>query len=162
MMRYPTVFRHIQSNYKINYDTHNGPEKIVAIFRDPIERYKSIFFTPCVVHLNRFDFHENLIQLSKTDRLSQDNPLYLDHHYIPQYVYYDFDKIDIFVELKDYKMFCQEHNIPWVMANKNINDNYTNFSISKEDQDIIKKLYQKDYELINKIRQSNKLYIPNK
>ena len=45
------------------------------------------------------------------------------------------------------------------MANKNISDKYANFIISEEDKELIKKLYKKDYELINKIRQSNKLYI---
>jgi hypothetical protein len=146
--------------YKFNIDytkLHNYPEqKVVVIFRDPIDRYMSIWGTSVFNHLNNNDFNDNLLKVKE----HFDNNIWLNHHYCPQYMFYDFDKIDIFVELKDYPKFCEEHNIPWIMINKNNKPEYKKLVPTEEQKQIIKDIYNEDYILLDKIRNSNKLYIP--
>lgn len=143
--------------YKINYrNVYKYPEqKVVALFRDPIERYISICGT-MFSHLNENNFNDNLLKVKE----HFDKKIELDHHYSPQYMFYDFDKIDIFVELKDYPKFCEEHNIPWIMANKNDKPEYKKLVPTEEQKQIIKDIYNEDYILLDKIKNSNKLYIP--
>jgi len=161
-LEYDHLYGHWSGNFiydfSIDYTkVHNYPnQKVVAIFRDPIERYMSIWGTSIVKHPNKNDFHDNLLQVKN----HFDNNIGLNHHYCPQYMFYDFDKIDIFVELKDYPKFCEENNIPWIMINKNNNSEYKKLVPTEEQKQIIKEIYNKDYILLNKIRNSNKLYIP--
>lgn len=140
--------------YSINHPLSN--QIVVALFRDPIERYMSTWGTNVVVHPNKNNFNDNLIKVKE----HFDNKIKLDHHYCPQYMFYDFDKIDIFVELKDYSKFCEEHNIPCITVNKNGNPQYKKLVPTEEQKQIIKDIYNEDYILIDKIRNSNKLYIP--
>lgn len=144
--------------YKIDYrNVYKYPgQRVVALFRDPIERYMSIYSTDLPIHPNGNDFNDNLLKVKE----HFDNKTELNYHYCPQYMFYDFDKIDIFVELNDYSKFCQEHNIPWIMVNKNGDPEYKKLVPTDEQKQIIKDIYNEDYILLYKIRNSNKLYIP--
>jgi hypothetical protein len=83
----------------------------------------------------------------------------IDIHYRPQYTFIDFNDIDIFIELNDYENFCKENNIPFIKLNQNPDKNYKEKIILTEKQkSLIKKIYEKDYLMIDKIKKSGKLY----
>lgn len=144
-----------KNHYTINEKYLPENHKIIAIFRDPIERYISTWHTSAAQKLCN-DFNLNLIKLCSY--IGSDEKI--DQHYTPQHMYYDFKNIDIFIELKDYHKFCEEHNIPWIITNKNASSYYDKFRLSENNIRIIKSIYDKDYRLIDEIKKSNKLYIP--
>ena len=127
-------------------------EKVCVIYRDPVKRYLSAWQTWCAMFYNIPLF--NHIELIR-DCLNKQME---DEHYVPQHKFFNFDNVDIFIKLEDYPDFCRENNIPWIMANKNVNSDYMNFKVSESICDKIKALYKDDYDIINKIINSNKLY----
>lgn len=129
---FKTTFKYILNNVK------NSDEKVVVIYRDPIERYISTYHT---YFIKKMDLNNVSIE---------------DYHYMPQSFHYDFDDIDIFVKLEDYPEFCKRNNIPWILTNKKIINN--KYKPTEEEIYKIKELYKDDYILIDKIENSNKLY----
>lgn len=139
------------SNYKV--DPKIDLRKKVALFRDPIERVKSAYRNL----FNNFNIVEFTMNVEATlSQLSSDE---VEHHINLQCNHYDFDDVDIFVELKDYPKFCEENNIPWIQLNQS---NSKNVVMPSWCEDILIKTYAKDYELIKNIKQSGKLWVMQK
>lgn len=129
--------------------------KKVAIFRDPMERLLSARNPLMFVHfLNSnedfFTFVSNEIK----------KPIgCTDQHIIPQAYYYDFDDIDIFVELKDLEKWLVSIGCEPMKLNQTPQGRYEDAT-----EDIKKWLptfneyYKDDFELIKKIKNSGKVW----
>lgn len=56
-------------------------------------------------------------------------------------------------------MFCKDYNIQYLKTNQNIDKSYqSKINLTAEHISILKKLYKEDYNMIDKIKQSGKLY----
>jgi hypothetical protein len=56
-------------------------------------------------------------------------------------------------------MFCKDYNIQYLKTNQNIDKLYqSKINLTVEHISILKKLYKEDYYMIDKIKQSGKLY----
>ena len=130
-------------------------QKVVVIFRDPLERFISACNTFKILGHLKDPFEKCLFIKNKLQR-----GLTINNHFNPQHIYYDFDDVDIFVSLENYPKFCYDENIPWMKANKNNSKKYLEYVPTQELINEIKDLYKEDYELIEKIYKSNKLYKP--
>ena len=135
----------------------NKNEKIIFIFRDPIQRFLSSFKTDFIG--KNMVFKNFLFMVIHNFFIHKNQLKNIDIHYRPQYTFVDFNDIDIFIELNDYENFCKENNIPFIKLNQNPDKNYKQKIILTEKQkSLIKKIYEKDYEMIDKIKKSGKLY----
>lgn len=134
--------------YRINKDTTH---KKVILFRNPKERlisaWKNMF--------NNCSFDEFIINVHNTFQKCNTNNI--DQHINLQCNYYDFDDIDVFVELNDYPQFCRDHNIPWVALNQTSYKDEPP-SIPMHLERLIEDIYKEDYKLIEKIKASNKIW----
>lgn len=145
--------------YKINCDkVKNYPnQKLIFIFRDPIKRFLSAYRTYFVGGSKTID---EFVKFVKEDiETYKDNINIINEHYRPQYTFINFDDIDIFIEQKDYEMFCNEQGIQYLKANQNKDLSYqSKIELTDEHISILKDLYKEDYEMIEKIKNSGKLY----
>lgn len=145
--------------YKINCDNvKNYPnQKLIFIFRDPIKRFLSAYRTYFVGGSKTID---EFVKFVKEDiETYKDNIDIINSHYRPQYTFINFDDIDIFIEQKDYEMFCKEQGIQYLKANQNADKSYqSEIELTDEHISILKDLYKEDYEMIEKIKNSGKLY----
>lgn len=145
--------------YKINCDkVKNYPnQKLIFIFRDPIKRFLSAYRTYFVGGSKTID---EFVKFVKEDiETYKDNINIINEHYRPQYTFINFDDIDLFIEQKDYQMFCEENNVQYLKLNQNADKSYQDkIELTEEHISILKELYKKDYEIIEKIKQSGKLY----
>lgn len=146
-----------QKQYNRRFILNDKPDdlKYICIVRDPIERLISAFNT------NKFtkesDFTIFLNDVAKSFKLLSFNRI--NQHIQPQSAHFNFEDVDIFVYASDYDKFCNEYNIPFIKLNQNPNKNYQNNTLLSDNNiEIIKSLYEKDYILLDKIKQSNKLY----
>ena len=148
----------VSNEFHINESNvkHYPGQKVVVIFRDPIKRFLSAYNTSVIPDNEKKP--EEILNRIKT-QLERGELINL--HYNPQCIYYDFNDVDIFVNLENYPDFCKENNIPWIMANKNISEKYLKYIPSQELIENIKKLYEEDCELIKRIQNSDKLYKPS-
>lgn len=131
--------------------------KLIFIFRDPIKRFLSAYKTWFVGGSKTFD---EFVKFVKEDiETYKDNINIINQHYRPQYTFINFDDIDIFIEQKDYEMFCNEQGIQYLKANQNKDLSYqSKIELTDEHISILKDLYKEDYEMIEKIKNSGKLY----
>lgn len=145
--------------YKINCDNVKRfpNEKLIFIFRDPIKRFLSAYKTWFIGGSKTID---EFVKFVKEDiETYKDNINIINEHYRPQYTFINFNDIDIFIEQKDYEMFCKEHGIQYLKANQNKDLLYqSKIELTNEHISILKDLYKEDYEMIEKIKQSGKLY----
>lgn len=145
--------------YKINCDkVKNYPnQKLIFIFRDPIKRFLSAHKTWFVGGSKTFD---EFVKIVKNDMETyKDNISIVNEHYRPQCAFINFDDIDIFIEQNDYEMFCKEQGIQYLKANQNKDKSYqSKIELTDEHISILKDLYKEDYEMIEKIKTSGKLY----
>ena len=147
------------NKYKINCDNvKNYPnEKLIFIFRDPIKRFLSAYKTWFVGGNKTID---EFVKFVKEDiETHKDNINIINEHYRPQYSFINFDDIDIFIEQTNYEKFCDENNISLIKLNQNPDKDYqSKIELTDEHISILKDLYKKDYEMIEKIKTSGKLY----
>lgn len=147
------------NKYEINCDNIKKcpNQKLIFIFRDPIKRFLSAYKT-WFVGLNRTI--DDFVKFVKEDiETYKDYINIINEHYRPQYTFINFDDIDIFIEQKDYEMFCIEQGIQYLKANQNKDLSYqSKIKLTYEHISIIKDIYKKDYEMIEKIKTSGKLY----
>lgn len=158
---------HINNKLLKGFSVNNAYPK-VAIYRDPIERFISIY--------NNRDKHENrcwgnisnigdFINFAKAEQEKSICKTYksngCDEHFIPQYKFYNLKDIDIIVQLKDLNSFIKEklHII------NPINKNKSNGTLEKSQLTVnqikeIINIYKKDYILFDDIVKSDKLYKP--
>lgn len=145
--------------YEINCDNvKNYPnQKLIFIFRDPIKRFLSAYKT---WFIGRGSTIDGFVEFVKNDIETYKNNINIvNEHYRPQYTFINFDDIDIFIEQKDYEMFCNEQGIQYLKANQNKDLSYqSKIELTDEHISILKKLYKEDYEMIEKIKNSGKLY----
>lgn len=147
------------NKYLINCDNvKNYPnEKLIFIFRDPIKRFLSAYKTGFVGGSKTIDEFVNLVK--EDIETYKDNINIIEEHYRPQYTFINFDDIDIFIEQNDYEMFCNEQGIQYLKANQNKDLSYqSKIELTDEHIFILKDLYKKDYEMIENIKNSGKLY----
>ncbi len=146
--------------YKINCDNVKkySSQKLIFIFRDPIKRFLSAYKTWFVGGSKTID---QFVKFVKEDiETYKDNINIINQHYRPQYTFINFSDIDIFIEQKDYEMFCKEQGIQYLKANQNKDLSYqSKIELTNEHISILKDLYKEDYEMIEKIKNSGKLYI---
>lgn len=145
--------------YKINCDKvkYYPNQKLIFIFRDPIKRFLSAYKTWFVGGSKTID--EFVKCVKENIELYKNNLNAVDEHYRPQYTFINFDDIDIFIEQKDYPIFCKDYNIQYLKTNQNIDKSYqSKINLTAEHISILKKLYKEDYDMIDKIKQSGKLY----
>lgn len=147
------------NKYKINCDNvKKYPiQKLIFIFRDPIKRFLSAYRTYFVGGSKTID---EFVKFVKEDIETYKHNIYIvNEHYRPQYAFINFDDIDIFIEQKDYEMFCNEQGIQYLKANQNKDLSYqSKIELTDEHISILKDLYKEDYEMIEKIKNSGKLY----
>lgn len=147
------------SKYKINCDNVKKypSQKLIFIFRDPIKRFLSAYKTYFVGGSKTID---EFVKFVKKDiETYKDTINIINEHYRPQYSFINFDDIDIFIEQKDYEMFCNEQGIQYLKANQNKDLSYqSKIELTDEHISILKDLYKEDYEMIEKIKNSGKLY----
>lgn len=147
------------NKYKINCDNvKNYPnQKLIFIFRDPIKRFLSAYRTYFVGGSKTID---EFVKFVKEDiETYKHNIDIINSHYRPQYAFINFDDIDIFIEQKDYEMFCNEQGIQYLKANQNADKSYqSKIELTDDHISILKDLYKEDYEMIEKIKNSGKLY----
>lgn len=150
---------HDSLNINIKDIKNEQDVKVIVIYRDPVERFISAWSTKVSL----------LYNMSLDDAIERTEYAFSNkkvgiccQHFMPQYLCVDFDKVDIFVKLQDYKDFCLENNIHYVMSNKNNDEKYLNFKPTNEQINKIKMLYKEDYIMIKNIENSNKLYINGK
>lgn len=151
---------HEYANMKYALDIARVKNKIkIAIFRDPVDRLKSFYLGgPKYAWDKQLSFSEVVKKVQRT--FNEFDLNLIDPHVNLQSNYYDFDDIDLFIDIKDYSKFCEENHIDMIPMNqKTVSDD---IEITENDRRIIEKIYEKDYELISKILSSNKLYEPNK
>lgn len=145
--------------YRINCDNvKNYPnEKLIFIFRDPIKRFLSAYRTKFVGRGRTID---EFVKYVKNDiETYKDNINIVNEHYRPQYTVINFDDIDIFIDQNDYEMFCNKQGIQYLKANQNKDLLYqSKIELTDEHISILKDLYKEDYEMIEKIKNSGKLY----
>lgn len=147
----------------VNYeDIDRTKYKTVAIFRDPIERIISAR-NPLI---NEYKLN-NTKEYFKwvINQLMQSDLNNLDQHIIPQYFYYNFNNIDLFIELKNLHICLRSIGLKPLKLNQTPkdlykDDPYNNDEIFNIYYPILKKLYNNDYILIDKIKSSNKLWKP--
>ena len=140
--------------YKLDKST-----KIVITYRDPIDRFLSAKKTICdgqciLLNYDTYIQYISYFMLHKYD---------LNYHIQPQYKFWtnvDFNDVDTFVETKYLQNYLQSIGISTPILNDCKNDKIYSENILNDNLDIFKKYYQKDYEIIEKIRNSNKNYIP--
>lgn len=147
------------NKYKINCDNVKKypSQKLIFIFRDPIKRFLSAYKTRFVGGSKTID---EFVKFVKEDiETYKDNINIINEHYRPQYTFINFDDIDLFIEQKDYEIFCKEQEIQYLKTNQNADKSYqTKIELTDEHISIIKDIYKEDYEMIEKIKNSGKLY----
>lgn len=136
--------------YNVNLSTKHPDLKLVALYRDPLERFISAFRT-----YNQFSSKKKSVQ--EVLKLLEEGLDKLDQHFYPQSIFYNPDNIDLFVELKDYEKFCEKNNIEWLMVNKT-SKTAQPINLTEKEVNKIKSLYQSDYDLIDKIKASGKIW----
>lgn len=130
--------------------------KYVCIIRDPLERIISAYKTKTFNNDNNLLFKDFLLNVSKTFNKCKTN---IDQHIQTQNKHFDFEDVDIFVYAHDYERFCNENNINFIKLNQNADKSYqSKIELTNEHISILKDLYKEDYEMIEKIKQSGKLY----
>ena len=110
--------------YIINCDNAKNylNEKLIFIFRDPIKRFLSAYKTWFVGGNRTID---EFVKFVKKDiETYKDHINIINEHYRPQYTFINFEDIDIFIEQKDYEMFCNEQGIQHIKANQNKEKHY--------------------------------------
>lgn len=151
-------YEHIHYIHEARINEPIGDRHVVGIFRNPVERFISAWKGKQVgmPHLTANEVIN--LMLSEKRKYGEIQNL----HYREQCKQYDIGAADLYVELKDYNEFCNLYNIPIITVNKNPNLNYKQEAILTDDDiALIKDFYQKDYEYIESIRKSGKLYISN-
>ena len=145
--------------YIINCDIPKNHlnEKLIFIFRDPIKRFLSSYKTWFVGGNRTID---EFVKFVKKDiETYKDNINIINEHYRPQYTFINFEDIDIFIEQNDYEKFCNEQGIQHIKANQNKDLSYqSKIKLTDEHISILKDIYKEDYEMIEKIKTSGKLY----
>lgn len=144
--------------YIINCDNaKNLNEKLIFIFRDPIKRFLSAYKTWFVGGNRTID---EFVKFVKKDiETYKDHINIINEHYRPQYTFINFEDIDIFIEQKDYEKFCNEQGIQHIKANQNKDLSYqSKIKLTDDHISILKDLYKEDYEMMEKIKTSGKLY----
>lgn len=128
--------------------------KYVCIIRDPLERILSAFKTKdCNTNPNFDGFLFDVVKSFENE------PAFIDQHILSQSNHFSFDDVDIFVYSSDYGKFCEKYNIPFIKLNQNPNKNYqSEIILTDKQKNTISLLYKDDYEMIEKIKQSGKLY----
>lgn len=123
--------------------------KVVVIYRDPIERCISAKHTIAP----NMDWETYFSEVVNT---FNSTPVHLmNQHIIPQTFFYDVNKVDLFVELKDLSHFLSSIHIAPIEINKRKRDDKSyNKSILDYYSVILQELYAKDYEMINNIPES--------
>lgn len=149
----PHIFQSQKRRYIINKKVNSLVH--VCIIRDPIERLLSAYKTKRFVIEKSFD--EFLLNVKYTfDNCPMDK---INQHIHLQSAHFDFNDVDIFVYLSDYEKFCNEHDISFIKLNQNPDKNYqTKIELTDEHISMIKDIYKEDYEMIEKIKNSGKLY----
>ena len=130
---------------------------MIFIFRDPIKRFLSAYKTWFVGGNRTID---EFVKFVKKDiEKYKDHINIINEHYRPQYTFINFEDIDIFIEQKDYEKFCNEQGIQHIKANQNKDLSYqSKIELTDEHISILKDLYKEDYEMMEKIKTSGKLY----
>ena len=140
-------------------DIDRNKYKTVAIFRDPIERIISAR-NPLIDDYKLNNTKEFFDLVIDQYNLGEGN---MNQHIMPQYLYYNFDDIDIFIELKDLYKWLNSIGLEPLKLNQTPKDLYKDDPYNNEETfnkyiPILKKLYLNDYILIDKIKNSNKLW----
>lgn len=146
-----------QKQYNRRFILTDKPDnlKYVCIIRDPIQRFISTFNT--TKFTRESDFNIFLKDVVKSFKLLSFNRI--NQHIQPQSAHFNFEDVDVFVYASGYDKFCNEYNIPFIKLNQNPNKNYqNNILLSDDNIEMIKNLYKEDYNMIDKIKQSGKLY----
>ena len=147
------------NKYLINCDNvkYYTDQRLIFIFRDPIKRFLSAYKTWFVGGSKTIDEFVKFVK--ENIETYKDNINAIDEHYRPQYTFINFDDIDIFIEQKDYEMFCNEQGVQYLKANQNKDLSYqTKIELTDEHISVLKEIYKEDYEMIEKIKNSGKLY----
>lgn len=153
-----TNFGHIFHNNRTDYILHKKPKgiKYVCIIRDPLERFISAYKTKTFINDNNLSFNDFLLNVKQTFNECKTN---INQHIQTQNKHFDFEDVDIFVYACDYERFCKENNINFIKLNQNEDKSYQDKIILTEEHiSIVKELYKEDYDMIEKIKHTGKLY----
>jgi hypothetical protein len=130
--------------------------KYVCIIRDPLKRLISAYKTKAFIKSNKLSFNQFLLNVNNTFNGSK---ISINQHIQTQSEHFNFEDVDIFVYAHDYEKFCKENNINFIKVNKNPDEEYQHkIILSDDDYKLVKKIYASDYDMIQKVKQSGKLY----
>lgn len=122
--------------------------KVVVLYRDPLERLISAWKTKPLGYVGTFE--EFVKDVAKCFEIL---PIeHIDQHINLQTNHFSPDYVTDYMELKDYKAFCEQNNIPYIELNKNPNKDYQKIEISEDIKSLVKEIYAKDYQFINSIK----------
>lgn len=134
-----------------------GDAKVVAVYRDPIDRLISAKYT--IDKKSTFEeYIKNVIATFKQCDMKD-----IDEHILPQSYLYDASKVDLFVNIKDLSQFLESIGQQDVFINKTPSSELNSYDRSILDKYIseIKEIYACDYNLIDSIPETKKFYKTN-
>lgn len=132
--------------------------KTVAIFRDPIQRLISA--RNPLMSTNKLETNKEFFEFVDEEIKK---PIGLtDQHIIPQAYYYNFNDIDIFIELKFLEKWLISIGCEPIKLNQTPKNRYEDATEDiKKWLPTLNEYYKCDYELIDKIKNSDKVWIPS-
>lgn len=131
----------------------------VAVIRDPIKKLISAYHTLSYINQYRWNFspEEYINMINQVyDKYAETNVFYIDRHLNNQFLFYEHDKVDTFVQIEDLDKFFASIGIDDI---KRYNAFHTDLDaeLFKKNDKLMKHL-EKEYEIYNSILESDKLY----
>lgn len=136
----------------LSRDLNKNEHYYVAVFRDPIERLRSAYFTLLTYYQKDINYEQYINYLIEAFK---QETYYVNRHVLSQFEQYDLEVVDLFVHINDLPKYFQSINI----ENTHINKSTSCFKkIQLPVNDELKSLLEKDYTIYNDILNSNKLF----
>lgn len=136
------------------FEMTHGEYKKIAIYRDPIERFLSVYKFFILDRNYRTYFHylgfyqkctlDDFIEFSKRELEKQ--PLFQDEHIRLQSDYYTDSDVDLIIDIKDMTDYLKSEGI-YFKDNKIINKSHSSLSINSDQRQQILELVKRDYDI---------------
>lgn len=138
-------------------DIHDYDNRLsVAVLRDPLNRLVSAFktFNDYISRCRKTYTIEQFAETVINSYECEDERYHMDRHITSQFKFHNYDDIDLYVNIEDLNDFFAEVGIETQAVN--VSKNKVEFP--EEYRNKIIELLAKDYEIYNKIQNSEKIY----
>lgn len=139
-------------NLTFSQDLNKDEYYYIAIFRDPIERLVSAYYTLTIFYQKDMNYEQYVKYL--IDAFKQDE-YYVNRHVLSQFDQYDIEAVDLFVHINNLSRYFLSINIENIHINKSILC-FKNIQLPINNE--LKSLLERDYEIYNNILNSDKLF----